>query len=135
MIDIKNNIDIMWVYFPEHESELLQELNELSSFQFYECYLLELSAREFLDFFQYLLNYKIDNNLDDKHSISQLISYGFGPKTTLDEELQFENFQSIKSRVADLRNEHLTQRIKKEQKVLGSKIEPLSETIKKQDRL
>lgn len=135
MIDIKNNIDIMWVYFPEHESELLHELNELSSFQFYECYLLELSARDLTDFFQYLSDYKIDNNLDDKHSISQLISYGFGQKSTLDEELQFENFQSIKSRVDDLRNEHLTQRIKKEKKLLGSKIEPLSETIKKQDRL
>ncbi|KGD76129.1 hypothetical protein ID11_10675 [Pantoea vagans] len=113
----------------------MQELNELSSFQFYECYLLELSARDLTDFFQYLSDYKIDNNLDDKHSISQLISYGFGQKSTLDEELQFENFQSIKSRVDDLRNEHLTQRIKKEQKVLGSKIELLSETIKKQDRL
>lgn len=135
MIDIKNNIDIMWVYFPEHESELLQELNVLSSFQFYECYLLKLSARDLTDFFQYLSDYKIDNNLDDKHSISQLISYGFGQKYTLDEEPQFENFQSIKSRVADLRSEHLTQRIKNEQKVLGSKIEPLSETIKKQDRL
>ncbi|MGC1147606.1 hypothetical protein WKH63_09435 [Pantoea agglomerans] len=135
MIDIKNNLEIMWVYFPDNENEILQELNESSAFEFYERYLLELSAREFIDFFQYLLDYKIDNNLDDKHSISQLISYGFGQKSILDREPQFENFQSIQSRVADLRSEHLTQRIKNEQKGLGSKIEPLSETIKKQDRL
>ncbi|MGC1063127.1 hypothetical protein WKH44_17670 [Pantoea agglomerans] len=135
MIDIKNNLEIMWIYFLENENEILQELHESSSFEFYERYLLELSAREFLDFFQYLLDYKIDNNLDDKHSISQLISYGFGQKSILDREPKFENFQSIQSRVADLRSEHLTQRIKNEQKGLGSKIEPLSETIKKQDRL
>ncbi|MDJ0091650.1 hypothetical protein [Pantoea allii] len=135
MIDIKKNLEIMWIYFPENEHEILQELNESSAFEFYERYLLELSAREFLDFFQYLSDYKIDNNLDDKHSISQLIIYGFGQKSTLDGEPQFENLQSIQSRVADLRNEHLTQRIKNEQEVLGAKIEPLSETIKKQDRL
>ncbi|MGC0936633.1 hypothetical protein WKG99_14410 [Pantoea agglomerans] len=135
MIDIKNNLEIMWIYFPANENEILHELHESSSFEFYERYLLELSAREFIDFFQYLLDYKIDNNLDDKHSISQLISYGFGQKSILDREPQFENFQSIQSRVADLRSEHLTQRIKNEQKGLGSKIEPLSETIKKQDRL
>lgn len=135
MIDIKNNLEIMWIYFPENEHEILQELNESSAFDFYERYLLELSASEFLDFFQYLSDFKIDNDLDDQHSISQLIIYGFGQKSTLDGESQFENFQSIQSRVADLRNEHLTQRIKNEQKVLHSKIEPLSETIKKQDRL
>ncbi|RRZ87008.1 hypothetical protein [Erwinia sp. 198] len=135
MIDIKNNMEIMWIYFPENENEILQELNESSAFDFYERYLLELSASEFLDFFQYLLDYKIDNNFDDKHSISQLISYGFGQKPTLDGEPQFENFHSIQSRVADLRSEHLTQRIKNEQEVLGSKIELQEETIKKQDRL
>ncbi len=125
----------MWVYFPENENEILQELNESSAFEFYDRYLLELSASEFLDFFQYLSDYKIDNNLDDKHSISQLISYGFGQKFTLDVEPQFENFMSIQSRVAHLRSEHLTQRIKNEQEVLDSKIEPLSKTIKKHDRL
>jgi len=135
MIDIKNNLEIMWIYFLENENEILQELHESSSFEFYERYLLELSAREFLDFFQYLLDYKIDNNLDDKHSISQLISYGFDQKSTLDGEPKFENFQSIQSRVADLRSEHLTQRIKNEQQLLGSIIEQLAETIKKQDRL
>ncbi|MFB4410193.1 hypothetical protein [Pantoea sp. ANP04] len=135
MIDIKNNLEIMWIYFLENENEILQELHESSSFEFYERYLLELSAREFLDFFQYLLDYKIDNNLDDKHSISQLISYGFDQKSTLDGEPQFENFLSIQSRVADLRSEHLTQRIKNEQQLLGSNIEQLAETIKKQDRL
>lgn len=135
MIDIKNNLEIMWIYFPENEHDILLELNESSAFEFYERYLLELSAREFLDFFQYLSDYKIDNNLDDKHSISKLISYGFGQKSTLDGEPQFENFQFIQSRVADLRSEHLTQRIKNEQEVLGTKIEPLSEKIKKQDRL
>ncbi|MGC0929499.1 hypothetical protein WKH10_00700 [Pantoea agglomerans] len=135
MIDIKNNLEIMWIYFPANENEILQELHKSSSFEFYERYLLELSAREFLDFFQYLLDYKIDNNLDDKHSISQLISYGFDQKSTLDGEPQFENFLSIQSRVADLRSEHLTQRIKNEQQLLGSNIEQLAETIKKQDRL
>lgn len=135
MIDIKNNLEIMWIYFLENENEILQELHESSSFEFYERYLLELSAREFLDFFQYLLDYKIDNNLDDKHSISQLICYGFDQKSTLDGEPKFENFQSIQSRVADLRSEHLTQRIKNEQQLLGSNIEQLAETIKKQDRL
>lgn len=131
MIDIKNNLEIMWIYFPANENEILHELHESSSFEFYERYLLELLAREFIDFFQYLLDYKIDNNLDDKNSISQLISYGFGQKSILDREPQFENFQSIQSRVADLRSEHLTQRIKNKQKGLGSKIEPLSKTIKK----
>lgn len=135
MIDIKNNLEIMWVYFPDNENEILQELNESSAFEFYDRYLLELSASEFLDFFQYLSDYKTDNNLDDKHSISQLISYGFGQQFTLDGEPQFENFMSIQSRVADLRSEHLTQRIKNEQEVLDSKIEPLSETIKKPYRL
>ncbi len=95
MIDIKNNLEIMWVYFPDNENEILQELNESSAFKFYDRYLLELSASEFLDFFQYLSDYKIDNNLDDKHSISQLISYGFGQKFTLDGEPKFENFMSI----------------------------------------
>lgn len=135
MIDIKNNLEIMWIYFPENANKILQELNESSSFEFYERYLLDPSASEFLDFFQYLSDFKIDNVLDDKHSISQLISYSFGQKSTLDGELQFENFQYIELRVAELRSEHLTQRIKNEQKVLGSKIELQEETIKKQDRL
>jgi len=135
MIDIKNNLEIMWIYFPENENKILQELNELSAFDFYERYLLELSASEFLNFFQYLSDFKIDNDLDDKHSISQLISYSFVQKSTLDGELQFENFQYIELRVAELRSEHLTQRIKNEQEVLGSKIELQKETIKKQDRL
>jgi len=92
MIDIKNNLEIMWIYFPENEHEILQELNESSAFDFYERYLLELSASEFLDFIQYLSDVKIDNDLDDKHSISQLISYSSGQKSTLDGELKLENF-------------------------------------------
>ena len=35
MIDIKNNLEIMWIYFPENEHEILQELNESSAFEFY----------------------------------------------------------------------------------------------------
>lgn len=42
MIDIKNNLEIMWVYFPDNENEILQELNESSAFEFYDRYLLEL---------------------------------------------------------------------------------------------
>jgi len=135
MIDIKNNLDIMWVYFSEHESEILRELNELSSFQFYERYLLELSARGFHDFFQYLLDYKIDNELDDEDAISQLISYGLGQESTLDEGSQFENFDFIQSRVDELKNKHLTERINNEKELLGLKVEPLIEIIKKENRL
>lgn len=63
MIDIKNNLEIMWIYFPENEHEILQELNESSAFDFYERYLLELSASEFLDFFQYLSAFCLNKDI------------------------------------------------------------------------
>lgn len=135
MIDIKTNIDTMWVYFPSNESEILNKLTELSPYQFYENYLLELSAREFQDFFQYLLDYKINNEITDEDSVSQLINYGFGQESTLNNDGTFTDFDFIRARVEDLRKKHLTEKINTEKKALGLKISQPISLIKKEKRL
>lgn len=122
MIDIKNNIDNMWVYFPEHENEILNEVSIFTSFQFYDRYLLELSAREFLDFFQYLCDYKINNEIDDSHAISQLINYGFGYDSDNSHDNRPNDFSFFRNRVEKLRSEHCVERINSEKKKLGLNI-------------
>lgn len=122
MIDIKNNIDIMWIYFPEHENVILNEISMLTSFQFYDRYLMELSAREFLDFFQYLFDYKINNEIADSHAVSQLINYGFGYDSDNSHDNRPNNFNFIQDRVEKLRSEHIDERINSEKKQLGLNI-------------
>ena len=122
MIDIKNNIDNMWIYFPEHENDILNEVSTLTSFQFYDRYLLELSAREFLDFFQYLCDYKINNEFDESHAISQLINYGFGYNSDKSHDNQPNDFRFFRDRVEKLRSEHFAERINSEKNKLGLNI-------------
>jgi len=122
MIDIKNNIDNMWIYFPENENDILNEVSTLTSFQFYDRYLLELSAREFLDFFQYLCDYKINNEFDESHAISQLINYGFGYKSDKSHDNQPNDFSFFRDRVEKLKSEHFAERINSEKNKLGLNI-------------
>lgn len=122
MIDIKNNIDNMWVYFPEHENEILNEVSMLTSFQFYDRYLLKLSAREFLDFFQYLCDYKINNEIDDSHAISQLINYAFGYDSDNSHDNRPNDFSFFRDRVEKLRSEHFAEKINSKKNKLGLNI-------------
>lgn len=122
MIDIKNNIDNMWVYFPDHENEILNEVSMLTSFQFYDRYLLDLSAREFLDFFQYLFDYKVNNEIDDSHAISQLINYGFGYDLDNSHDNRPDDFSFFRDRVEKIRSEHFAERINSEKNKLGLNI-------------
>lgn len=122
MIDIKNNIDNMWVYFPEHENEILNEVSMLTSFQFYDRYLLKLSAREFLDFFQYLCDYKINDEIDDSHAISQLINYAFGYDSDNNHDNRPNDFSFFRDRVEKLRSEHFAEKINSEKNKLGLNI-------------
>lgn len=122
MIDIKNNINNMWVYFPEHENEILNEVSILTSFQFYDRYLLDLSAREFLDFFQYLFDYKVNNEIDDSHAISLLINYGFGYDSDNSHDNRPNDFSFFRDRVEKIRSEHFAERINSEKNKLGLNI-------------
>lgn len=116
MLNIKKNIDEINFYVGLNREAFIKEVNNNSSFDFYDKYLIELTPREFIDFLNFLTDYISDDDTENNHHLSALLTYMSNSEST------FPDFSSIVERVDYLKQIHTVERIKNENQSLKKEI-------------
>jgi hypothetical protein len=80
-----------------------------------------LTPREFIDFSDFLIDYISDDDIEDNHPLSMLLNYMYGYNTMNSSEGKYPDFSSIVERVSALKENHILERIKKENESLKKK--------------
>jgi len=88
MIDIKNNIENIRYYFYDNVNLIKNEISECEPFHFYDRYLLELTAREFLDFIYILIDDVTESVFEKKNDTIDLINYMAGEELIVIDEIE-----------------------------------------------
>ena len=135
MLNIKNNIDEINFYVGLNRDIFIMEINNNSSFEFYDKYLIELTPREFIDFSNFLIDYIPDDDIEDNPPLSMLLNYMCGYNIMNSSEGKFPDFSSIVERVNALKETHILERIKKENESLKKEIKTNGELRSKNERL
>ncbi|EFO2164664.1 hypothetical protein DS408_22910, partial [Escherichia coli] len=104
MINIKGNIDHIRVYYYSNEHLFRNELIKLSSYEFYDKYLCNLTPREHLDFLQFLIDDISERTTIIPDETTSLISYMLGKEIltkqedssfAISENIFTENYQDL----------------------------------------
>jgi len=141
MINIKDNMEYFKYYFYENEGAIKNEIEKHTSFVFYEKYLLELTAREYLDFIHILIDDINESEFKINNKIVKIINYMVGQEVIhIDEnegfyslkEAVFNSFQDIEKRIKSLKDTH---HIEKEKEMILSKLSKLPVSNKDHKRL
>ncbi|MEH4626317.1 hypothetical protein PO369_22355 [Phytobacter diazotrophicus] len=135
MLNIKKNIDEINFYVGLNRDVFIKEINSNSSFEFYDKYLIELMPREFIDFSNFLIDYILNDSIEDNHPLSILLNYMYGYEVMNSSENKLPDFSSIVQRVNALKENHIQERIKKENESLKKEIKTNGELRSKNERL
>lgn len=135
MLNIKKNIDEINFYVGLNRDSFIKEVNNNSSFDFYDKYLIELTPREFIDFSNFLIDYILNDSNEDNHPLSILLNYMYGYEVMNSSESKCPDFSSIVERVNALKENHIQERIKKENESLKKEIKTNAELSHKNERL
>lgn len=127
MINIKENIDHIRVYYYSNEHLFKSELIKLGSYEFYDKYLCNLTPREYLDFSQLLIDDIRERKTIIPDETTSLISYMLGKEILTKQEdnsfaiseLFTENYQDLTKKFITLNNIHTA---KREKNIIESKI-------------
>lgn len=104
MINIKENIDHIRVYYYSNEHLFKSELIKLGSYEFYDKYLYNLTPREYLDFLQFLIDDISERKTIIPDETTSLISYMLGKEIltkqednsfAISENIFTENYQDL----------------------------------------
>ncbi|MDL4912801.1 MAG: hypothetical protein QRY16_03100 [Enterobacterales bacterium endosymbiont of Blomia tropicalis] len=127
MINIKENIDHIRVYYYSNEHLFKSELIKLGSYEFYDKYLYNLTPRIYLDFLQFLIDDISERKPIIPDETTSLISYMLGKEIlTKQEDNSFaisenfftENYQDLTKKFITLNNIHTA---KREKNIIESK--------------